>query len=88
MLRVSFDLRPMPDEQAFYRHFARTFRLEGFGENLDALWDSLTGEVPLPLQITLRHLHGHPAEAAFQRIVSVMREAGRETDGAIGVSVR
>lgn len=85
MQLVSFDLQDVRDEQAFYRQFAEKFALHGFGNNLDALWDVLTGEVPLPLRIMLRHLHGHPAEAGLQRIITVMREAESETAGAFSV---
>ncbi|ROR15069.1 barstar family protein [Erwinia sp. JUb26] len=88
MQLVSFDLLDVRDEQDFYRQFAEKFALDGFGHNLDALWDVLTGEVPLPLRIVLRHLPQHPAEAGLQRIVTVMREAESETAGAFSVRTR
>lgn len=85
MQLVSFDLHDVCDEQDFYRQFAEKFGLHGFGNNLDALWDVLTGEVSLPLRIMLRHLPQHPAEAGLRRIVTVMQEAESETAGAFSV---
>ena len=87
MQRVSFDLRRVRDEDDFYRQFAQKFELAEFGENLDALWDTLTGGLHLPLHITLRHLSQHPCRAALQPIVDVMQEAEQETGGAFSVSV-
>ncbi len=85
MQLVSFDLQHVHDEQDFYRQFAEKFALDDFGNNLDALWDVLTGGVPLPLRIVLRHLPQHRAEAGLQRIVDLMQEAETETEGAFSV---
>ncbi|CCG87290.1 barstar family protein [Erwinia piriflorinigrans] len=87
MLLVSFDLRQVEDSTDFYRKFALKFDLDPFGDNLDALWDMLTAGVPLPLRITLRHLHGHPHQDDFERIVRVMKEAEEETGGAFSVRI-
>lgn len=88
MQRVSFDLRRVADSAEFYRQFALKFNLDFFGANLDALWDTLTAGVPLPLCITLRHLRGHPQRNELARIVAVMQEAERETGGAFSVHIR
>ncbi|MEJ4044227.1 barstar family protein [Erwinia sp. SLM-02] len=87
MQLVSFDLQDVNDEQDFYRLFAEKFGLDDFGDNLDALWDVLTGGVPLPLRIVLRHLTRHSAGVALQRILAVMQEAETETAGAFSVRV-
>ena len=87
MLQVSFDLRRVEDSTDFYRQFALKFDLGFFGDNLDALWDTLTAGVPLPLRITLRHLHAHPHQDDLARIVAVMKEAEQEMEGAFSVRV-
>ena len=87
MQTVSFDLSKLPDEQAFYQQFRETFALETFGNNLDALWDVLTGELALPLRITLYHVSHSPAEQTWQRIVAVMKEAEQETFGAFSLRI-
>ncbi|AUX72708.1 barstar family protein [Erwinia pyrifoliae] len=87
MQRVSFDLQRVEDCADFYRQFAIAFNLNFFGANQDALWDMLTGGVPLPLRITLRHLQGHPQQAELERIVAVMKEAEQETGGAFSVHI-
>ncbi|WP_168426575.1 barstar family protein [Erwinia amylovora] len=88
MQRVDFDLQRMEDSADFYRQFALKINLDVFGANQDALWDVLTGGVPLPLCITLRHLQGHPQQAGLERIVAVMKEAEQETGGAFSVHIR
>lgn len=87
MRRVTFDLQHIDDSAAFYRQFARTFELSYFGANLDALWDMLTAGIPLPVRITLHHLHQHPQRAELERILAVMQEAEQETGGAFSVRV-
>ncbi|MEN5015437.1 barstar family protein [Erwinia sp. Eh17-17] len=87
MQMVTFDLQHIRDAGEFYRQFARRFDLCYFGDNLDALWDMLTAGIPLPLRITLRHLHHHPHQAELERILRVMQEAEEETGGAFSVRV-
>ena len=82
MREERFDLHEVADAADFYRQFAARFELDYFGHNLDALWDVLTGQLNLPLRITLCHLQHHPQRTALVRIVQLMQEAEAETDGA------
>lgn len=82
MREERFDLSEVADAADFYRQFAARFELHYFGNNLDALWDVLTGQLNLPLRVTLCHLRQHPQRPALARIVQVMQEAEAETDGA------
>ena len=44
MKQIIFDFSTLADRDAFYHQFAQQFQLdEAFGNNLDALWDVLTG---------------------------------------------
>ena len=83
MQTITFDLRDIADEQAFYRQFAHTFSLTSFGNNLDALWDALTGGIALPLQIRLSYVPAN--KNALQRIIQVLQEAEQETAGALTI---
>lgn len=52
MKQIIFDFSTLADRDAFYYQFAQQFQLdEAFGNNLDALWDVLTGEIELPVNI-------------------------------------
>lgn len=52
MKQIIFDFSTLADRDAFYHQFAQQFQLdEAFGNNLDALWDVLTGEIELPVNI-------------------------------------
>lgn len=81
MREERFDLHEVADAADFYRQFAARFELDYFGHNLDALWDVLTGQLNLPLRITLCHLQQHPQRQALTRIVQLMQEAETETNG-------
>lgn len=88
MRRLSMDLKRVADCADFYRQFALKLKLECFGANLDALWDTLTAGVSLPLRLRLSHLRGHPQQSELEPIVAVMREAEQETGGAFSVEIR
>ena len=83
MLTITLDFRHIADIEQFYRQFARQTPWSGvdFGANLDALWDTLTGGMPLPARIDLLHLSQHPHAQRFAGIVATLREAEIELDG-------
>lgn len=77
MKQVIFDFNTLVDRDAFYYHFALQFQLnEAFGNNLDALWDALTGEIELPVNIVFKHVPHH--SSAFQPIIELMQDAQSE----------
>ncbi|MDS0788351.1 barstar family protein [Proteus vulgaris] len=74
MKQVVFDFKMLADRDTFYRDFALQFQLdEHFGNNLDALWDVLMGEIELPVKIIFKHLPHHSSD--FQPLVELMQEA-------------
>ncbi len=89
MQQITLDCQQVQTLADFYRLFSQKFNLGcGFGANLDALWDVLTGEISLPVHITLRHVRNHPCEADLRRIIAVMEQAVQETEGAFSVRVK
>jgi len=84
MLTISLDFRYIADRAEFYRQFAEQCQLsEGFGANLDALWDAVTGELALPVRIELKYLHQHAHRAQFAAIIATLEEAATELNGAL-----
>lgn len=56
MLTAVFDFRTLSDQSQFYQQLRRdTYCPATFGNNLDALWDWLTGGMALPARFELRH---------------------------------
>ncbi|WP_193016736.1 barstar family protein [Proteus sp. FME41] len=77
MKQVIFDFKTLADKNAFYHDFALKFQLDDhFGNNLDALWDVLMGEIELPVNIIFKHLPHHSSD--FQPLVELMQEAQNE----------
>ncbi|MBG6030048.1 barstar family protein [Proteus hauseri] len=77
MKQVIFDFKILVDRDAFYHDFASQFQLDDkFGDNLDALWDALVGEIELPVSIVFKHLPHYSRD--FQPLVELMKEAQNE----------
>ncbi|WP_373567290.1 barstar family protein [Xenorhabdus yunnanensis] len=56
MKKVEFDFDQSPELDTFYGKSKVYFELEDdFGVNLDALWDTVTGHIQLPVEINLIH---------------------------------
>lgn len=88
MLVITLDFRQLRDRQDLYRQLIE--QSEGpatFGDNLDALWDWLTGGMALPAHIRLRHFGDHPQPAQFYAVLSVMEEAVASLDGALRITI-
>lgn len=82
MKQVIFDFKTLADRNAFYHNFALQFELDdNFGDNLDALWDVLVGEIALPVRIVFKHFPHHSHE--FQPLVELMQEAQNELGKAL-----
>ncbi len=57
MFTLEFDGRRLASQEDFYRQLTTQYiSVFEFGDSLDALWDWLTGELPLPLTINFNHL--------------------------------
>lgn len=69
-----------------YREIKKRLELPDWcGENLDALWDAVTGMMYTPAQITVsKKVKNHGLAADVQQIISVLYEA-EEKNGQITV---
>lgn len=82
MLTLRFDLRQITERDAFYRAFAAQSGCSaGFGNNLDALWDWLTGGMALPAEIHL--LHAEQCHAELAPVVALLEEAAQSLAGEL-----
>lgn len=82
MLTVSFDFRQLTDRHAFYQQLAqKTHCPFEFGNNLDALWDWLTGGMALPACFRLRHTAAITDEQAFRPVFALLEEAEQVLEG-------
>jgi ribonuclease inhibitor len=87
MGKVEFDFNKIHDLPTFYREFATKFALaEGFGANLDALWDVVTVDIPLPIEIEFIHLNARNRRR-FGAIILLFEEAEEELDGGLRFNI-
>jgi ribonuclease inhibitor len=88
MVRIEFDFNQIPDLPAFYQQFADRFALgEGFGANLDALWDVVTGDISLPVEIEFTNLNAR-RKRRFGAIILLFEEAEEELEGNLRFNIR
>ncbi|AOM42134.1 barstar family protein [Xenorhabdus hominickii] len=87
MKKVKFDFDDIPGFATFYRKFKECFELgDDFGANLDALWDVVTGGIPLPIEINF--IHFTPQKRAhFAALVLLFEEAEEELEGELRFNV-
>ncbi|QAV23577.1 barstar family protein [Proteus hauseri] len=82
MQKIIFDFARLPNMEAFYLSFAKQFDLPNyFGNNLDALWDVLTGEIALPVQVVFKHFPQY--SPVFQPLIVLMQETQIELGDAL-----
>ncbi len=78
MKQVKFDFERIGTVDDFYLVAKRELELpEHFGKNLDALWDSLTGDIALPVSVQFVNLSMTQLET-FEKIISLFEEAAEE----------
>ncbi|WP_017346088.1 barstar family protein [Pantoea sp. A4] len=83
MLRIVLDFQHLADRQALYAAFSEQSHCPpGFGNNLDALWDWITGGMALPAQIHLHYLP-LPVEGQFAPVIAVFEEAVQALEGEL-----
>ncbi|CNE51590.1 barstar family protein [Yersinia nurmii] len=88
MVKVTFDFDHIADLPAFYHDFSQKFCLgEDFGANLDALWDTVTGAISLPVEIEFIHLN-HRRKRRFGAIILLFEEAEEELSGSLRFNIR
>lgn len=82
MLTIRLDFHQLADREAFYRALAQQSGCPFvFGNNLDALWDWLTGGMALPARIELRHAAGLRDSDEFAAVLDLLEEAAQALEG-------
>lgn len=81
MKNIDFDFERVGSYDDFYKLAGNALNLpEHFGNNLDALWDVITGDVALPLRIRFTNMSLHQLEI-FDKLISLLEDAAEELDG-------
>jgi len=84
MLTLSFDFHTLADRPAFYRLLVQQSACPmDFGNNLDALWDWLTGGMALPATFYLQNVEQASAQAEFAPLLALLDEASQQLDGEL-----
>ena len=80
MKEVYIDFVEIGDEEDFYAQLKEKLVLpEHFGDNLDALYDSITGDVELPLHIEFVNMSVEQLED-FEDLLTTLEEADEELE--------
>ena len=80
MKTIYIDFSENGDEQDFYQQLKQKLSLpENFGDNLDALYDSLTGFVELPLHLEFVNMSVNQLED-FETLLETLEEADEEIE--------
>lgn len=80
MKEVYIDFVEIGDEEDFYTQLKEKLNLpEHFGDNLDALFDSITGDVELPLHIEFVNMSVDQLEI-FEDLLTTLEEADEEVE--------
>lgn len=80
MRHIVFDFNKIETKSDFYRIAVSELALpQHFGENLDALWDVLTGEIELPVNVKFENLTLEKLDK-FEQIISLFEEASDELE--------
>ena len=80
MKTIYIDFSEIGDEQDFYQQLKQKLSLpKNFGDNLDALYDSLTGFVELPLHLEFVNMSVNQLED-FETLLETLEEADEEIE--------
>ena len=80
MKTIYINFSEIGDEQDFYQQLKEKLSLpENFGDNLDALYDSLTGFVELPLHLEFVNMSVNQLED-FETLLETLEEADEEIE--------
>lgn len=81
---INIDCRHIHSADDFYTQFIAQAAIDGeFGYNLDALWDWLTGALPLPALIKIHHITGHHSDGNMLTIIAVIVAAADQLNGQL-----
>lgn len=76
--KIVFD--KLESEKDFYTQLVKQEKLKGFGNNLDALFDSLTADIEGPVELVFKNSSSYIAKEHFKRIKAVIEEASDSRD--------
>ena len=80
MKTIYIDFLEIGDEEDFYAQLKEKLALpEHFGDNLDALYDSITGDVELPLHIEFVNMTVDQLET-FEDLLTALEDADEEVE--------
>ena len=80
MKTIYIDFSEIGDEQDFYQQLKQKLSLpENFGDNVDALYDILTGFVELPLHLEFVNMSVNQLED-FETLLETLEEADEEIE--------
>ncbi|MEJ8605699.1 barstar family protein [Riemerella anatipestifer] len=81
MQTVYIDFFNIGDEEDFYSQLKEKLPLpDYFGNNLDALYDSISGDIELPLHLEFVNMTVEQLED-FEALLATLEEADEEIDG-------
>lgn len=82
MLELHFDFLAIRSGEEFYRCFIEQSGVVGeLGDNLDALWEMLTGELRLPARAWLYHLPSVQQRGDLAAIIALLEQAAQTLQG-------
>jgi ribonuclease inhibitor len=80
-MQIEIQGEQIESELDFHRQFAIAFELDFYGNNLDALWDSLTGDVERPVLLVWLNSdqsRENMGSVSFDRIVQILNKVQAE----------
>jgi len=84
----TFDFDEIDDQTAFFRDFSRQFAIESDRiTDLDSLWNVVTGELSMPVEIEFIHIPGK-LRRRFGALILLFDEAEEELEGQLRFNVR
>lgn len=80
-MTIYIDFAEIGDYEDFYKILKQKIKLpDGFGDNLDALYDSITGFVELPLYLEFVNMSVDQLET-FEDLLTTLEDAEEELEG-------
>lgn len=81
MKTIYIDFSEIGDEEDFFAQLREKLSLpEHFGNNLDALYDTITGDLKMPLRIEFVNMNVEQLEH-FEDLLTTLEDAEDETEG-------
>jgi len=81
MKTIYIDFSEIGDEEDFFVQLREKLSLpEHFGNNLDALYDTITGDLEMPLRIEFVNMNVEQLEH-FEDLLTTLEDAEDETEG-------